>query len=69
MTIDEAIAILQAMDQATEDPFSPDEREAIRVVGAAGWSGDIQADDPRLLGLPDVFRDLISVMKTKRIVQ
>lgn len=69
MTIDEAIAILRAMDQASEDPFSPAEHEAIRVLGTAGWNGDIQADDPRLLGLPDIFRDLISVMKTKRIVQ
>ncbi len=69
MTIDEAIEILSAMDQTTKARFSEAERTAIITLGTAGWSGELQSDDPRLAELPEVIRDIVGVMKTKRIIQ
>jgi len=69
MTIDDAIATLRAMDQASEEAFSPAEREAIIVLGTAGWSGEIEPNDPRLASLPEVIAEMIRAMQAKRIVQ
>jgi hypothetical protein len=69
MTIDEAIKVVSAMDQKTEARFSEEERTAIITLGTAGWSGELQSDDPRLAELPEIIRDIVGVMKTKRIIQ
>ena len=73
MKLDEALAILKALDPASKEAFSAQEREAITTLGAAGWAGDIEPDDPRLQELPadlrEHFVDVVKVMQTKRIIQ
>lgn len=69
MTLDEAIEIVRAMDRASKDPFTPAEREAIRMLGTAAWSGEIQLRDPRLAGLPDIIMKIIRAMQGKRDLQ
>jgi hypothetical protein len=73
MKVDEAIAALRAMDLSSQEPFSAAEHEALVTLGTAAWSGDLQLDDPRILGLPGelpaMIEDLVRIMRTKRIVQ
>jgi len=71
--LDEALAILKALDPASKEAFSAQEREAITTLGAAGWAGDIEPDDPRIQELPEALREhfanIVKVMQTKRIIQ
>jgi len=68
VTIDEAIAVMKAMDmsEGNLEPFSETEREAIVTLGAAGWAADLAEDDPRIAELPFVI-ELVQVMATKRV--
>lgn len=73
MTIDEALAVLHAMDMKSHARFSAQEREAITTLGTSGWSGDLEPTDPRIEALPneirDVVKNMVAIMQTKRIIQ
>ena len=69
MTIEQAIATLHAMDKSSRGRFTEPEREAIQTLGVAGWSGELQPDDARLAELPAVFKDIVRIMQTKRVIQ